>query len=66
MYKIEDFEKQEIDEEIIFVHKLNKNKWFGRFPDEETYYIPHHYHRTFNTKQEAINQLNKQMDNDLR
>ena len=59
MYKLEDFIKQELDEEVIFVHKTNEKLWFGRFPDEETYYIPHYYALTFDTKQEVINYLNR-------
>lgn len=60
MYKIEDFIKEEFEEdEIIFVHKSDKTKWFGRFPNEETYYIPHVYDRKFDSKEEVINYLNK-------
>ena len=61
MYKVEDFIKQEIDEEVIFVHKSDKTKLFGRFPYERSYYIPHNHNQIFNTKQEVINYLNKNL-----
>ena len=58
MNKVEDFIKQEIDEEVIFVHRIDKKKWFGRFPDEDSYYIPICAIK-FDSKEEVINYLNK-------
>jgi hypothetical protein len=60
MYKIEDFIEEELQGEFLYIHKDNKDKWFGKFPNEESYYIPM-CSVILDTRQEVVDYLNKNL-----
>ena len=57
MFKLEDFIEKEVKGEFLYYHKY-RYEWFGRFPNENSYYIPM-CNIKFDSKEEVINYLNK-------